>query len=173
MKTLKTLPKTMTKELNVLNETCGKSKNNVLVGWWRSLSVDLIGRNSHTNFWQNKRTLASGESGFESVHWTRGSWSGCSEALRHKPLFAKSGAKCVAVFWGGFALPFIVPARQMELWFQHSPLISAAGHSVIPKHFLKNSKLFWSSGFVKMSATCSWVLQCSKTISPLLTNSLI
>lgn len=32
MKTLKTLPKTMTKALNVLNETWGKSKNNVLGG---------------------------------------------------------------------------------------------------------------------------------------------
>ena len=44
---------------------------------------------------------------------------------------------------------------QLEIKFQHSPLISTAGLSVIPRHFLKNSKLFCPNGLVRISANCS------------------
>ena len=109
----------MTPSVKTLNKTCRKSKIKVRAGWVKSLSVDLIGRNSLTNLWQNKRPLPAGESGFGFVHPTRVSWLSCSEALWQKPLFTTPIAICLHVargfagwYWGALN---ILPARAVEI----------------------------------------------------------
>lgn len=46
-------------------------------------------------------------------------------------------------------------AQWLKVTFQHSSLISTAVLSVIPRHFLKKSKLFFPNGLVRMSANYS------------------
>ena len=61
---------------------------------------------------------------------------------------------------GPLLMSFCPPAQnqQVDLYFQHSPLNSSAGLSVILMQFLKYSKLFYPSGFVSISANFSRVL---------------